>query len=112
MSPFDGEPSSWVHHTAFVAPGARLHYVDASPNPNLSNGHTIVLVHGFPQTWYCWRHVIQPLADLGYRVIAVDYRGAGASSKPEGGYDKKTMANDVRTLYKDNLGVDKAIVIG
>lgn len=54
---------------------------------------------------------MQPLADEGFRVIAVDYRGAGDSSHPPSGYDKKTMAQDVYTLYHDKLGIDKAVVV-
>ncbi|GAA6004612.1 hypothetical protein JCM10207_000955 [Rhodosporidiobolus poonsookiae] len=110
MPPFAGEPSHWTHHTAEVAPGVSLHYVDV--HPTSPNGKTLVLIHGYPETWYCWRHVMQPLADAGYRIVAVDYRGAGDSSKPRGGFDKWTMAKDVRTLFKEKLGVDKAIVFG
>jgi pimeloyl-ACP methyl ester carboxylesterase len=55
---------------------------------------------------------MQPLADSGYDVIAVDYRGAGDSNHPAGGYDKMTMAKDVHTLYHDKLQIDKAIVLG
>ncbi|GAA5848341.1 hypothetical protein JCM8547_004483 [Rhodosporidiobolus lusitaniae] len=112
MPPFAGEPSHWQHHTALVANGVKLHYVDVPPSPSTSNGHTLVLLHGYPETWFCWRHVIQPFADLGYRVLAVDYRGAGDSNKPAGGYDKMTMARDVRTLYKEKLGIKKAVVVG
>jgi pimeloyl-ACP methyl ester carboxylesterase len=46
-----------------------------------------------------------PLAEAGYRIIAPDYRGAGFSSRPHGGYDKVTMARDIRTLVRDHLGV-------
>jgi pimeloyl-ACP methyl ester carboxylesterase len=55
---------------------------------------------------------MQPLADLGYNVIAVDYRGAGDSNHPSAGYDKMTMAKDIHSLYHDKLGIDKAIVLG
>ncbi|WVR04838.1 hypothetical protein IAU60_001850 [Kwoniella sp. DSM 27419] len=111
---FAGEPPSWVHGKAEVAPGVQLHYVDVQParGSSQSRSRTIVLIHGFPQTWYCFRHVIQPLADAGLRVIAVDYRGAGDSDRPRGGYDKMTMGKDIHTLYKEKLGVDKAIICG
>lgn len=65
----------------------RLHYVvagDADP--------TIVLLHGFPQTWWQWHRIIPPLVEAGYRVVAPDYRGAGDSWRPTTGYDKRTMA--------------------
>ena len=53
-----------------------------------------VLLHGFPQTWWARRHVIPKLADAGFRVVAPDHRGAGHSSHPASGYDKRTMAQD------------------
>lgn len=106
------EPSHWKHHSTEVSPGVKLHHVDVHPSSSSANGRSIILIHGYPQTWYSWRHVIQPLADAGYRVVAVDYRGAGDSSHPEGGYDKMTMAKDVHTLYHEKLGIQKAVVVG
>ncbi|GAA5885255.1 hypothetical protein JCM6882_009542 [Rhodosporidiobolus microsporus] len=111
MPPFAGEPSHWTHHTTHVAPGVKLHYVDVPP-AGKPNGHTLVLIHGYPETWYSWRHVIQPFADLGYRVVAPDYRGAGDSNRPNGGYDKFTMARDIHMLYKEKLGIEKAVLVG
>ncbi|GAA6029212.1 hypothetical protein JCM8097_003571 [Rhodosporidiobolus ruineniae] len=110
MPPFAGEPSTWTHHTTFVEPGVKLHYVDVPAAA--SNGHTLLLIHGYPETWYCWRHVIDPFSALGYRVIAVDYRGAGDSNHPQTGFDKKTMARDLHTLIKDKLGLEKVTAIG
>ncbi|WP_239068199.1 alpha/beta fold hydrolase [Burkholderia cenocepacia] len=72
----------------------RLHYVTGGPD----DGELVVLLHGWPQTWYTWRHVMPVLAQEGYRVVAVDYRGAGESDKPLGGYDKAAMAGDIRAL--------------
>ncbi len=89
-----------VHGTAEIQPGVRLHYVEAGPGPR-----TLVLLHGFPQTWWEWRHVIGPLAEAGWRVLAPDYRGAGASSKPQEGYDKRTMAADMLWLLREHLGI-------
>lgn len=71
----------------------------------------ILLVHGYPQTSYMYRKVIDPLAEAGYYVLAPDYRGAGDSSIPEEGYDKFTMARDLRELYT-GLGVKKVVVVG
>jgi len=62
-----------------------------------------------------YRHVIEPIARAGYYVIVPDYRGAGESSIPpdgKGGYDKFTMAQDIHSLYKENLGVEKAYIVG
>ena len=66
----------------------RLHYVTAGQGP------AVVLLHGWSQTWFMWRDMIPRLA-ARYRVIAPDLRGLGDSSRPVGGYDKKTLANDV-----------------
>jgi haloacetate dehalogenase len=71
--------------------GVRLHYVLEGQGP------LVVLLHGWPQTWYCWRKVIGPLA-AGHTVLAPDLRGYGHSDKPPSGYDKRTMATDVRAL--------------
>jgi pimeloyl-ACP methyl ester carboxylesterase len=69
-----------------------------------------MLVHGFPQTWHEWRHLIGPLAER-FTVIAPDYRGAGHSSRPPGGYDKKTMATDLRELVR-HLGLERIAIVG
>ena len=55
--------------------------------------------------------VIPPLVDAGFRVVAPDYRGAGQSWRPAGGYDKQTMAGDIRRLLRDHLGVDGPVVV-
>jgi pimeloyl-ACP methyl ester carboxylesterase len=70
-----------------------------------------VLLHGFPQTWREWRHVIPPLVDAGYRVVAPDYRGAGHSSRPLAGYDKHTMAGDLNHLVRDVLGITQPVAL-
>lgn len=110
--PIFQEPSHWQHHLVKIPSGIKLHYVEVQPAPNDATDKAIILIHGFPQTWYAFRHMMQPLADEGYRVIGVDYRGAGASDKPRNGYDKMTMAKDIRDLYVDFLGIEKAVVFG
>lgn len=87
--------------------GVRIGYTVAAAEPNPDK--TLVLLHGAPQTRYAWRKVLEPLARAGYRVIAPDYRGAGASTKPVSGYDKWTMAADIHTLVHDHLEVDGPI---
>lgn len=91
---------------ADIEPGLRLHYVTAGEGTR-----TIVLVHGFPQTWWEWRHVIGPLAQAGFRVVAPDYRGAGNSWRPAGGYDKRTVAGDLHRLLHEHLDVDGPLVL-
>lgn len=83
----------------------RLHYVTAG------RGDPVVLLHGWPQTWRMWRDVIPELA-ARYRVIAPDLRGLGDSSRPVGGYDKKTLAQDVWRLAHDALGEERLFVVG
>lgn len=92
-----------THHYADVDE-VRLHYVTAGQGPAL------VLLHGWPQTWYMWRDVIPGLAKH-YRVVAVDMRGLGDSSKPVTGYDTTTVANDIWRLMHDVLG-EKTFMVG
>jgi len=92
-----------THHTAQVN-GTRLHYVTAGEGP------PVMLLHGWPQTWYEWRHVIDLLADE-YQVVAPDLRGFGYSAKPAAGYDADTMAADLAALA-DHLGLRDVTVLG
>jgi pimeloyl-ACP methyl ester carboxylesterase len=91
---------------ADVGSGLRLHYVEAGSGPRVA-----VLLHGYPQTSREWRHVIPPLVDAGYRVIAPDYRGAGNSGRPAGGYDKRTMAHDIHRLLREHLRIEDPIAL-
>ena len=99
-------PNVSLHGIAEIAPGVRIHYVESGNGPR-----TLVLLHGYPQTWYEWRHVIPVFAQQGFRVIAPDYRGAGGSSKPPGGYDKRTMAADIEQLLRVHLNVKTPVVL-
>ncbi|MFI7454279.1 alpha/beta fold hydrolase [Nonomuraea sp. NPDC049714] len=76
-----------------VANGIRQHYVAGG------TGEPLVLLHGWPQTWWMWRKVMPALAEH-FRVIAVDLRGMGGTAKPAGGYDKKNMAKDIHELIR------------
>jgi pimeloyl-ACP methyl ester carboxylesterase len=91
------------HHTAQVN-GTRLHYVTAGDGP------PVMLLHGWPQTWYEWRHVVGLLAS-DHRVVVPDLRGFGYSAKPAAGYDAATMAADLAAL-SDHLGLRDVTVIG
>jgi pimeloyl-ACP methyl ester carboxylesterase len=91
------------HHTAQVN-GTRLHYVTAGDGP------PVMLLHGWPQTWYEWRHVVGLLA-TDHRVVVPDLRGFGYSAKPAAGYDAATMAADLAAL-SDHLGLRDVTVIG
>lgn len=76
-------------------------------------GPLIVLVHGFPESWYSWRHQIPALVAAGYRVAAPDVRGYGGSDKPHAieAYAIKEMCADIEGLIAA-LGADQAVVIG
>ncbi|WP_405439058.1 alpha/beta hydrolase [Streptomyces avidinii] len=84
--------------------GTRLHYVEGG------SGEPLVLLGGWPQTWWQWHKVLPDLARR-YRVIAVDLRGMGGSAKPDSGYDKKTMAADVHALL-GHLAIGSAHLAG
>jgi pimeloyl-ACP methyl ester carboxylesterase len=92
-----------AHHTAALGE-VRLHYVIAG------EGDAVVLLHGWPQTWYQWRKVIPRLSER-YTVVAPDMRGLGDSSRPLGGYDKRTIARDVHELVI-KLGFDRVFLVG
>jgi pimeloyl-ACP methyl ester carboxylesterase len=110
------DTTRWKHRNVSITTSSgepiRLNYIDCPPPSPESKG-TILLIHGFPQTSYQFRHVITPLSDAGYRVIAPDYRGAGQSSKPLTGYNKMQMAEDLHILVKSYLGITEKIhVVG
>jgi pimeloyl-ACP methyl ester carboxylesterase len=94
---------TFSHHTAAVN-GIQMHYVIGG------HGDPVVLLHGWPQTWYEWRHVMPALAS-NYTVIAPDLRGLGESSKPIMGYDGKTTAEDIHQLVT-KLGFNDIFLVG
>jgi len=79
----------------------------------MGEGPLVVLVHGWPESWYSWRHQIPAIANAGYKVIAPDMRGYGGSDKPPAveDYDIKHLAGDIVGLL-DAYGEQKAIIIG
>ncbi len=82
----------------------RLHVVIGGEGPPL------LLVHGWPETWYAWRLVMPALAE-SFQVIAVDQRGIGLSDKPHAGYDTGTLASDLAGLMS-TLGHERFAVMG
>lgn len=86
------------------AGGLRQHVVVGGDGPPL------LLVHGWPENWYAWRHLMPALA-RDFEVIAVDQRGMGLSDKPQDGYDTGTLANDLVALM-DALGHERFAVVG
>jgi len=97
-------------HERFVRTnGISLHVVEAGPR----KGPLVVLLHGFPEFWYGWRHQIPALAKAGFHVLAPDQRGYGTSDKPPGvgAYGMGELVRDVLGLV-DEAGHERATVVG
>ncbi len=95
-----------LEHHDVVVDGVRLHVVTAGA----ADAPAVVLLHGWPQTWWCWHDVV-PRLTATHRVIVPDLRGFGASEAPPGRYGKATLARDVVGLL-DVLGVERCLVVG
>ncbi|SEB65818.1 Pimeloyl-ACP methyl ester carboxylesterase [Streptomyces sp. 2131.1] len=101
------EPTAALRHRTVQGPAGRLHLVEQGTGP------LVLLVHGFPESWYSWRHQLPALASAGYRAAAIDVRGYGRSSKPTA-----VDAYRMLELVEDNvavvraLGEENAVVIG
>ena len=93
----------FTHHTAAVN-DVRLHYVIGG------KGEPVVLLHGWPTTWYEWRRIMPALAE-GYTVVVPDTPGLGDSSRPVTGYDKRTLAQDIYGLVQ-KLGFEQINLVG
>jgi len=102
---FDIDNVTFSHHMASVNGGIQIHYVIGG-----HGGDPVVLLHGWPQTWYEWRHVMPSLAK-NHTVIVPDLRGLGDSSKPATGYDGKTVAEDIHQLVSQ-LGFKQIFLVG
>ncbi|MET9604819.1 alpha/beta hydrolase [Streptomyces sp. NPDC006512] len=96
-----------VTHRLVPSPAGRIHLVEQGSGP------LVLLVHGFPESWYSWRHQLPALAAAGYRAVAVDVRGYGRSSAPD-----RADAYRMLALVEDNaavvhaLGEESAVVVG
>ncbi|WP_369383093.1 alpha/beta fold hydrolase [Streptomyces sp. cg36] len=85
-------------HRLVTSPAGRLHLVEQGSGP------LVLLVHGFPESWYSWRHQLPALAAAGYRAVAIDVRGYGRSSRPD-----SVAAYRMLDLVADNLAVVHAL---
>jgi pimeloyl-ACP methyl ester carboxylesterase len=88
----DGFARTFRHAITAVQDGVRIHHVVGGDGP------PVVLLHGFPQNWREWRHVMPALAEAGHAVVAPDLRGFGWSDKPLEGFDVGTVSEDIRQL--------------
>ncbi|MCP4223934.1 MAG: alpha/beta hydrolase [Actinomycetia bacterium] len=95
-----------VHRTS-LSSGHRIHRVDCGQGP------LVILVHGFPESWYSWRHQLSALADAGYQASAIDVRGYGRSAAPDPieAYAMTSLVGDVIAVL-DDVGVETAVVVG
>lgn len=96
--------SSAVHEHFSIINHIKLHYLEQGKGP------LIILLHGWPETSHEWRFTMDALAKQ-YRVVAPDLRGLGLSEKTTSGYDKQTIAKDIKALI-EHLGEKQAIVVG
>jgi pimeloyl-ACP methyl ester carboxylesterase len=93
-----------VKHRFIDVRGLRMHVAEAG------EGEPLVMLHGWPQHWYEWRHLIPPLAER-YRVICPDLRGLGWTDAPRDGYEKENLATDVLALLAE-LEINSFRLIG
>ena len=98
-----------LEHSTIETNGIKLHVVEAGPK----SGVPVVLLHGFPEFWYGWRHQIPALVEAGCRVIVPDQRGYNLSDKPKGvkSYSVFTLVKDIIGLI-DALGYEKVNLVG
>ncbi|HEY8986403.1 MAG TPA: alpha/beta fold hydrolase, partial [Streptomyces sp.] len=94
----------WKHRDV-AANGARFHIAEVGEGP------LVLLVHGFPQFWWTWRHQLTALADAGFRAVALDLRGVGGSDRTPRGYDPANLALDITGVIR-SLGEPDAALVG
>ncbi|MFI1564116.1 alpha/beta fold hydrolase [Streptomyces sp. NPDC020490] len=94
-------------HRLVPSPAGRIHLVEQGTGP------LVLLVHGFPESWYSWRHQLPVLAAAGYRAVAVDVRGYGRSSRPEevAAYRMLDLVEDSVAVVRA-LGEETAVIVG
>jgi pimeloyl-ACP methyl ester carboxylesterase len=94
-----------VSHRTVRARGLNFHVAEAG-----SGEDAVLCLHGWPQHWYEWRHLLPALADR-HRVLALDLRGFGWSDAPADGYEKENLADDVLAVL-DELGIERVKLVG
>jgi len=94
-----------VSHRCVRARGLEFHVAEAGAGEDV-----VLCLHGWPQHWYEWRHLLPALADR-HRVLALDLRGFGWSDAPPRGYEKENLADDVLAVL-DRLGIERVKLVG
>lgn len=92
-------------HRQVAANGARFHVAESGDGP------LVLLLHGFPEFWWAWRHQIPALAADGWHAAAMDLRGFGGSDKTPRGYDPTTLSSDIAAVVR-SLGERRAVLVG
>jgi len=96
-----------THRSIATNNSSRIHVAECGTGP------AVVLVHGFPESWYSWRYQLPALAAAGYRAVAIDVRGYGRSSKPTRVEDYRMLKNVADVVgVAQNLGADKVTLVG
>lgn len=111
-----GPPSCEIYHRFARVNGVKLHYVEAYPagsGHETTSGKLCLLLHGFPEFWYSWRHQIPALVAAGFHVLAPDLRGYNLSGKPSGisSYRGETLLGDAIGLIA-HAGAERAVIVG
>ena len=96
----------WTHRDV-TAGGLRFHVAECGPR----DGPLVLLLHGFPEFWWSWRHQLVALGAAGFHAVAPDLRGYGATDKPPRGYDAYTLSADVAGLVRA-LGAHDCVLVG
>jgi pimeloyl-ACP methyl ester carboxylesterase len=96
-----------VKHRIVETNGIHMHLAEQGTGP------LVVLCHGFPESWYSWRHQFGVLAEAGFHVVAPDMRGYGQTDRPED-IEKYTLLHLVGDMVGllDALGVESAVIVG
>ena len=94
-------------HRSCETNGIHMHFAEAGTGP------LVMLCHGFPESWYSWRHQLTALAEAGFRVVAPDMRGYGRTDQPAE-IDQYTLLHSIGDIVGllDALGVEQAVVVG
>ncbi|MGA4847416.1 alpha/beta fold hydrolase [Streptomyces sp. G5(2025)] len=105
--PQPSSPATDRTHRLVPSPAGRIHLVEQGAGP------LVLLVHGFPESWYSWRHQLPALAAAGYRAVAVDVRGYGRSSRPDdvAAYRMLELVEDSASVVRA-LGEETAVIVG
>jgi len=106
-NPIYAQGASGVAHRTVDSNGIHLHFAEQGEGP------LVILCHGFPESWYSWRHQLPALSAAGFHAVAVDMRGYGQSDRPEA-IDQYTLLHLVGDMVGllDALGVEQAVIAG